>query len=76
MTNNDMSNEVRELSVSELSHVSGGAMDLDFNFLGLRVFIRANDDVAYMCVADSQTYSCSGSTAGGTPISGSGPVPH
>jgi hypothetical protein len=66
---------VRALSADELSTVSGGAINLDFEFLGLRIFIRAEDYYAYMCVADSQTYSCAGTMSNGTPISGSGPVP-
>jgi len=66
---------VRALSADELSTVAGGAIKLDFEFLGLRIFLAADDYYAYMCVADSQTYSCAGMMSNGTPISGSGPVP-
>jgi hypothetical protein len=67
--------DLRELSAAEMGDIAGGAIKLDFEFLGLRIFIGADDYYAYMCVADSQTYSCAGMMSNGTPISGSGPVP-
>jgi hypothetical protein len=66
---------LRELSADDISVVAGGAINLDFEFVGIRIMIRANDDYAFMCVANSDTYTCSGAMADGTPISGSGPVP-
>jgi hypothetical protein len=71
----NMDRPARELSAAELAAVAGGAINLDFEFVGIRIMIRANDDYAFMCVANSETYTCSGSMADGTPISGSGPVP-
>jgi hypothetical protein len=67
---------LRKLSATEIGDVAGGAISLDFEFLGLRIFLRADDYYALVCVADSQTYSCAGMMSDGTPISGSGPVPH
>ena len=65
---------VRELTDAELSAASGGAINVDFEFLGLRIFLRADDDWGYACIADSQTYNCV-TNVGGQIYTSSGPVP-
>jgi hypothetical protein len=76
MTNHGSANAMRDLSACEMAEVAGGAIDLDFEFLGLRIFLRTGDGWGYMCVANQSTYNCTTSVGGQTYTSGAqaGPV--
>jgi bacteriocin-like protein len=66
--------DIRELSDEELSKVSGGTWNIDFNIFGYRIFIQGGGYWAAVCVAGDDTYGCV-STVGGQIYTSSGDVP-
>lgn len=74
MSNYEAAAGLRELSTAELSDIAGGAINVQFEFLGLRFFFHGGEDWQSVCVANQSSYSCS-TVVGGQSYSSSGPVP-
>lgn len=74
MTNIEMNTGLRDLSASELSDVTGGAINGQVTAFGLTWFFHGGDGWQSICIADDQSYSCA-TEVGGKSYTSSGPVP-